>query len=393
MIMPWQEVDTMTLRREFIMLAQQEDSNISELCKIFGISRKTGYKWLNRFDAYGDVGLMNRSRRPHRTPFKSHECIEAAIVALRKEHPAWGGRKIKSRLKKLGHPDIPAASTITGILHRKGLINPDDAAKHKAFIRFEHPYPNALWQMDFKGHFAMQQGRCHPLTVLDDHSRFNVLLKACANEQTETVQTALISTFRRYGLPDRITMDNGSPWGSDVFHNLTPLTVWMIRLGIGVSHSRPYHPQTQGKDERFHRTLNVEAISGQLFDDLEHCQRQFDQFRDIYNLERPHESLGMNVPVTRYHVSQRPYPEVLPEIEYGPDDHVRKVQAKGEIYFKGKEFSVSKALHRYPVALRPTNIDGRYSVYFCHHKIKELDLTDTNSKKNVSPMSPNTCYP
>jgi transposase InsO family protein len=381
MTMPWREVDTMTLRREFVMLAQREDCNISELCEFFGISRKTGYKWLNRFDEYGDAGLIDRSRRPHSSPFKSHECVEAAIVALREAHPAWGGRKIKSRLGKLGHHNVPAVSTITGILHRCGLIKPDDSAKHKAFIRFEHPYPNALWQMDFKGHFAMRQGRCHPLTVIDDHSRFNLTLKACADEKTGTVQTALISAFRRYGLPVRMTMDNGSPWGSDEFHELTPLTAWLIRLGIGVSHSRPYHPQTQGKDERFHRTLNVEAIIGRQFDDLAHCQRQFDQFRDSYNLERPHESLGMNTPVTRYQVSQRPYPEILPDIEYGPDDHVRKVQGKGEISFKGKEFRVSKALQGYPVALRPTNIDGKYSLYFCHQRLKEIDLADANAKE------------
>ena len=374
--MPWLEVNTMTLRREFVMLAQQEGCNISGLCEFFGISRKTGYKWLKRFDEYGDTGLSNRSKRPLSSPFKSPESIEDAIVALRGLHPAWGGRKIKSRLEELGHPNVPASSTITEILSRRGLINPEESAKHTAFISFEHPYPNALWQMDFKGHFAMRQGRCHPLTVIDDHSRFNVTLKACADERTGTVQTALASTFRRYGLPDRMTMDNGSPWGSDQFHELTPLTAWLIRLGIGVSHSRPYHPQTQGKDERFHRTLNVEAIIGRQFDDLAHCQRRFDEFRDCYNLERPHESLGMQTPVTRYQVSQRPYPEILPNIEYGPDDHVRKVQAQGEISFKGKEFRVSKALQGYPVALRPTNNDGKYSIFFCNQRLKEIDLAD-----------------
>jgi len=376
MTMPWLEVNTMSLRREFVMLAQQEVCNISGLCEFFGISRKTGYKWLNRFDEYGDAGLNNRSRRPLSSPFKSPESIEDVIVALRGLHPAWGGRKIKSRLEELGHPDVPAASTITGILRRRGLIHPEESAKHTAFISFEHPYPNALWQMDFKGHFAMRQGRCHPLTVLDDHSRFNVTLKACADERTGTVQAALVSTFRRYGLPDRMTMDNGSPWGSDQFHELTPLTAWLIRLGIGVSHSRPYHPQTQGKDERFHRTLNVEAIIGRQFDDLAHCQRRFDEFRDCYNLERPHESLGMQTPVTRYQVSQRPYPEILPDIGYGPDDHVRKVQAQGEISFKGKEFRVSKALQGYSVALRPTKYDGKYSIFFCNQRLKEIDLAD-----------------
>lgn len=372
--MPWREVDTVTLRHEFVLLAQQDDSNISALCKLFGISRKTAYKWLNRFQMLGDAGLCNKSRRPLSSPFKSEKTVEDEVVALRNLHPAWGGRKLKTRLENLGHHNVPAPSTITAILHRRGLIDPAEAAKHTAFTRFEHPYPNSLWQMDFKGHFPMQQGRCHPLTVVDDHSRFNVVLQACANERTDTVQTALINSFRRYGLPDRMTMDNGSPWGGDGQHDLTHLTAWLIRLGIGVSHSRPYHPQTQGKDERFHRTLNLEVISRRSFYDLKDCQRGFDEFRASYNMERPHESLAMETPVTRYKVSQRPYPEFLPAIEYYPGDHVRKVQAKGEIFFNGNVFRVSKALHGYPVAVRQTNDDGIYSVYFCHHKVKDIDL-------------------
>lgn len=282
--MPWQEVSTMTLRYEFVMLAQSEGCNFSLLCESFNISRKTGYKWLSRFGQSGSEGLVNLSRRPQRSPLKSVETIEAAIVALRKEHSAWGGRKLKTRLEEMGHHGLPAPSTITAILRRKGLLNPLESAKHTAFISFEHPHPNDLWQMDFKGHFAIRQGRCHPLTVLDDHSRYNIVLKACVNEKTDTVKSALIDSFRRYGLPDRMTMDNGSPWGNDQFNDLTSLTAWLIRLGIRVSHSRPYHPQTQGKDERFHRTLNVEAIAGQQFDDLAHCQRKFDQFRETYNL-------------------------------------------------------------------------------------------------------------
>jgi transposase InsO family protein len=372
--MPWQEVSTLTLKYEFALLAQQEDCNISLLCKSFEISRKTGYKILNRFKESGTEGLLELSRRPHNSPLKSADTIETAIVELRKIHPAWGGRKLKSRLETLGHQGVPAPSTVTAILRRKNLLDTADSVKHTAFCSFEHPEPNDLWQMDFKGHFAMRQGRCHPLTVLDDHSRFNIVLKACADERTNTVQSALIDSFRRYGLPYRMTMDNGSPWGNDLFNDLTPLTAWLIRLGIRVSHSRPYHPQTQGKDERFHRTLKVEAITGQEFDDLVHCQRKFDHFRDIYNLERPHESADMKAPVTRYRPSQRSYPEILPVVEYGPDDQVRKVQAEGEISFKGKKFRVSKALRGYPIALRPTNVDGKYSVVFCNQTLKEISL-------------------
>jgi transposase InsO family protein len=372
--MPWQEVSALTLKYEFVMFAQQEGCNVSQLCKSYNISRKTGYKLINRFSELGVEGLLDLSRRPHNSPLKSADIVETAIVALRKKHPTWGGRKLKSRLETLGHQDVPAPSTITEILRRKKLLDPAESLKHTAFISFEHPEPNDLWQMDFKGHFAMRQGRCHPLTVLDDHSRFNITLKACTDQKTGTVQSALINSFRQYGLPHRMTMDNGSPWGNDQYNDLTPLTAWLIRLGIRVSHSRPYHPQTQGKDERFHRTLKAEAITGQEFDDLLHCQRKFDQFRETYNLERPHESLGMKAPVTRYRPSERLYPEILPAIEYGPDDQVRKVQAEGEVSFKGQLFRVSKALRGYPIALRPTKIDGTYSVVYCNQTLKEISL-------------------
>lgn len=373
--MSWQEVLTLAQRFEFVRFAKQEGCNFSQLCTYFGISRKTGYKWLHRFIAYGDEGLLDQSRRPHNSPGRTEASIEDAVLALRGQHPTWGGRKLNARLLKLGNERVPAPSTITAILHRHDKIDPAESSKHQAFCRFEHPHPNALWQMDFKGHFAMRRGRCHPLTALDDHSRYNVLLKACPDERTETVQQALMDAFRRYGLPDRMTMDNGSPWGNGT-NELTPLTVWLIQVGVAVSHSRPYHPQTQGKDERFHRTLKQESITGFHFDDLAHCQRRFDEFRDIYNLERPHESLGLETPVTRYQPSQRPYPEVLPQIEYWPGDEVRKVQAKGEVFFKGKVFRVPKALQGYPVAMRPTNVDGTYAVIFCHQKLKEVQLSE-----------------
>lgn len=347
---------------------------VSELCRRFQVSRKTGYKWLARFTANGTAGLAERSRRPQRSPWRTPVEVEAAVVALRDTHPAWGGRKLRRRLSDLGYRDIPAPSTLTAILHRHGRIEAAESPKHTAFTRFEHEAPNQLWQMDFKGHVPLDRGRCHPLTVLDDHSRFNVLLRACANEQGETVQGALTETFRRYGLPERMTMDHGSPWGTDPAHPLTTVTVWLIRLGIRISHSRPYHPQTQGKDERFHRTLAVECLRAQVLRDLSHCQGHFDRFRHIYNCERPHDALGLAVPASRYAPSPRAFPAVLPPIEYGPGDAVRKVQAKGEIHYGGQVFRVSTALRGYPVALRPTTDEGRLVVYFCHHRVTKIDM-------------------
>lgn len=372
--MPWNEVTTLTLRYEFVTFALQEGSNISQLCIRFGISRKTGYKWLRYFLESGERGLGNHSSRPHHSPYKTAPSMEEQILALREKHPSWGGRKLKVTLQNGGQIDVPAASTITSILRRNGRIHPEESVKHKAFIRFEHPCPNWLWQMDFKGHFPTNCGRCHPLTILDDHSRFNLLLRACADEKTDTVKQALISTFRCYGLPYRMTMDNGSPWGGDSPEDLTALTVWLIRIGVCVSHSRPYHPQTQGKDERFHRTLNEDAIRGFVFRDLEHCQSRFDDFRHIYNFERPHESLKMKPPCHRYQPSQRQYLETLPPIEYGTDDIVRMVQDKGKFSFKGRDFRVSAALRGQPIALRPTSCDGIYSVRFCHHALTEISL-------------------
>lgn len=292
--MPWSEVSRMDSRAEFTNLALVEGANVSALCRRFGISRKCGYKWLER-RARG-AGFADQSRRPHSSPARTDAAIETAVLALRHSHPTWGGRKLRRRLLDLGRKRVPAASTLSGILRRHGLIDPDEALGHRAFQRFEHPMPNDLWQMDYKGHFARGRGRCHPLTVLDDHSRFSICLAACQNERTETVREQLTARFRRYGLPLRINVDNGSPWGEGAGYRFTPLTVWLALLGIAVSHSRPYHPQTNGKDERFHRTLNADVIQGKLFADLEQCQTAFDRWRTIYNTERPHEAIGLAVP-------------------------------------------------------------------------------------------------
>lgn len=372
--MPWQEVDTMSLRKEFVMLASLPGANRRELCRRFGISPKTGYKWLARYASAGDEGLADASRRPHVSPKRTPMAVEQRILALRDAHPAWGARKLRGRRDKPRLVDMPSPSTITEILRRHGRLNESESAKHTPWQRFEHEAPNQLWQMDFKGHFAVGNARCHPLTVLDDHSRYALELGACANERTNTVQARLTNTFRCYGLPERMTMDNGAPWGSDAEHPYTPLTVWLIRLGVRVSHSRPYHPQTQGKDERFHRTLNVEVIKHAVFRDLTHCQHRFDQWRSIYNLERPHEAIGMAPPVSRYQPSPRSFPETPPPIEYGPGDLVRKVDTNGALCYRGRVFRVGKAFHGYPVALRCTSQDGLFDVYFCQQRIAQIDL-------------------
>ncbi len=371
--MPWKEVSTMSQRYEFVQLALLESANISQLCQRYHISRKTGYKWIRRFKKGKQEGLKDISRCPHHSPNRTSKAMSSAALQIRDQHPAWGGRKIKARLEALGYKHIPSPSTLTAILHRSDRIHPDPNKQIIPYKRFEHEHPNDLWQMDFKGHFSTQSQRCHPLTILDDHSRFNLCLAACLNEQTLTVQQKLTHTFQTYGLPDRMTMDNGSPWGHDGEHAFTPLTVWLIRLGIKVSHSRPYHPQTQGKDERFHRTLKAEVIAYNNFKNIHHCQTHFNHWRDIYNLERPHEALGMKPPISRYQVSSRSFPNTLPPIEYGPSDILRKVHC-GYISYKHQRYRVGRAFNGYPIALRFTDKDGILEIYFCHKKIKQIDL-------------------
>ena len=372
--MGWRVCDIMSQRREFVMMASQADVNIRQLCRRFGITAKTGYKWIKRYAAEGAAGLEDRSRRPGFSPGRTLPAVEQRILGVRDEHPAWGGRKIRRYLQDRGLEKAPACSTITDILRRHGRIAPEESMKHTAFKRFEHPNPNDLWQMDFKGHFAMERGRCHPLTVLDDHSRFAIGLRACANETTETVRGCLTNMFRRYGLPRRMLMDNGSPWGSDREHHWTPLTVWLARLGIGISHGRAYHPQTQGKEERFHRTLKAEILRFEWFRDLGHAQRRFDLWRDSYNHERPHEALALSTPDTRYRPSRRAFPEALPMIEYGPSDIVRKVQDKGFVWYRGQSWRVPAAFRGYPVALRPTVDERLFNIFFCHQQIGRIDL-------------------
>ena len=372
--MPWKEVSIMSQRLEFVTLATAENANIRHLCRCFGISPGTAYKWLDRFQSAGAKGLEDLSRQPHHSPLRTSTEMEETVTKLRCQHPAWGGRKLKKRLRDLGQAGVPAPSTITAILQRHHLLDPKESAKHQAFLRFERAAPNELWQMDFKGEFKLPQGRCYPLTILDDHSRFAVALEACARNTKNITQTAMIQVFRRYGLPDWITCDNGSPWGSGGRSYYTALGVWLLRLGIGISHSRPHHPQTQGKDERFHRTLEAEVLRYLRADSLAQWQRHFDQWRVIYNTERPHDALAMAVPASRYQPSHRRYPEQLPAIEYGPADIVRKVRHYGHIKYEGREFHVGSAFYGLHVALRPTTTDGLLDVFFCNHKIGKLDL-------------------
>lgn len=377
--MPWQEVSIMDMRREFAVLASLPGTNMAELCRRFGISRPTGYKWLRRSGA--GESLSDRSRRPQSSPRRSDAAMEAAVLALRAAHPCWGARKIAALLagEELASPAVtPAVSTVHAILVRHGQVGTGSPGAAPA-QRFEKPAPNLLWQMDFKGRVQIGDGRwCHPLTVLDDHSRFALCLAACADERTQTVRPLLERTFRLYGLPDAFYVDNGAPWGGGVPGQWTPLGVFLLKLGVAVIHARPYHPQSRGKNERFHRTLKAEIFAARPFGDLAQVQKSFDNWRTLYNTKRPHQALGMDVPASRYRPSPRPFPAKPPRIEYDSTDIIRRVgPSKSYVSFKNQLWRVPKAFIGEHVAIRATQKDGLYHVCFGATPIAAIDINHT----------------
>lgn len=384
--MPFITRSIMSQRTEFCLLASKPGINMSDLCRRFKITRRTGYKWLMRYKGEGVVGLLEKSKRPHHFPNQTTPEIEDYVIKLRKNDPEWGSKKLHRLMindresGKYTHEAIPCKTTITKILSRNGLIDPNRSKLCKDFERFVRQYPNELWQMDYKGWFRMLNNQqCHPLTITDDHSRFNICLEACKNQQELTVKNALINVFRKYGLPCMLLADNGTPWGAagndpgEGIRYYTTIEKWLIELNIKLIHGRPYHPQTQGKEERFHKTLKQELINREQFRDHEHCQERFDIWRDKYNCIRPHESLDFKTPVELYEPSLRVYPEKIEPYEYNMTDIKRKVD-KGIISFKNKAIRVGHAFDGDYVVLRRTNNDKVFEVYFCNQLIRTLTL-------------------
>lgn len=390
--MPWREVSAMDERREFVRLALLEGANRRELCRRFGISADVGYKWLARWQG-GDAELADRSRRPHESPRRSPVELEEKVLTARTAHPTWGARKIRRALANKG-VEVPAPSTVHEILRRHGRIDPAHPSADPARLRFEREAPNELWQMDFKGWVTLTGGqRCHPLTIVDDHSRFSPCLKACADQQSPTVRSHLESSFRHYGLPDAIFVDNGSPWGDASGERWTRLGVWLLKLGVDLIYSRPYHPQSRGKNERFHRTLKADVFALRRFSTFEEVQCAFDAWREVYNFERPHEALDLAAPASRYRPSQRAMPDRLPSVEYDEGETLRTVSTtKAYISFKGRLWKVPQAFRGERVAIRPLNQDGRYGVFFASRRIATIDLTTpqpvSDVSEQVSAMSP-----
>jgi transposase InsO family protein len=379
--MGWQEVSVADQRREFVMLASLDGANISALCERFGISRQTGHLWLRRFAA-GETAFADRSRRPWHSPRRLADAVEAQVLLVRDAHPAWGARKIAAVLRRDGITP-PAVSTVHAVLARHGRVAPDSPGR--AYGSFERPTPNALWQMDFKGRVRLSGGAwLHPLTVIDDHSRFAVGLAACVNQTTATVKTRLEAVFRHHGLPEAIYVDNGSPWGGGRPGQWTPLRLWLLKLGVETIHSKPYQPQGRGKNERFHRSLAAEVLSLAPLADFDAAQAAFDRWRHVYNRERPHQALDFATPAERYRPSPRAFPETLPAPHYEPGEIIRRVgTSKAYVSFRNRLWKVPEAFRGETLAIRPRLPDGRFAICFGAHEIASLDLNDPDDAEPV----------
>ena len=372
--MPWKEETIMSLKEEFAIQALSKEKPFSKLCQEFNITRKTGYRLLRQYEKEGVAGLAPRSKRPLTSPTKTSDHIEEAVINLRLKQPTWGPRKIVKYLSNKGYTGLPAFSTVNSILKRHNLIDIEESLKRQKLIRFERERPNDLWQMDFKGKFQLlTKQSCYPLTIIDDYSRFSLSLKACANEQHITVKKQLIHVFEIYGLPNQINVDNGNPWGNSKLYRHTALTVWLMRLGIKITHSRPRHPQTNGKCERFHRTLKSDLISRVPIRTLPHAQKLFNEWRHHYNHERPHEAIDMDVPADRYMASEKKIPSKLPQIEYNSNAILRTVRGNGYISFNGREYLAGEAFKGKLIEIRKDEPEHHLALYFGQFKIYTYD--------------------
>ncbi len=377
--MPWKRVDVSEQRMQFVIRAASGQERFSALCQEFGISRPTGYLWRRRYvQTRSLTTLAERSRRPHRSPLRTAEWKEERVVALRQQ-TGWGAKKLRVILQNEEGVTLPVR-TIHRILERRGLI--PDEVHGPAAARFERSVPNELWQMDSKGKYPLRTGECHPLSILDDHSRFAVGLYALSALRTEQAYPCLVETFQRYGLPEAMLMDRGSLWWSaSNGWGLTWLSVRLIEQGIGLVYGRVCHPQTQGKVERFHRTLGGALRHRGVPERIEQWKPALDEFRQSYNERRPHEALGMQRPADRYRPSPRAYQERPSEWEYPQGSEVVRLNTQGSLVEGRQRWFVCKALAEQRV--RVECFDGKLLVSYRHMYIREIDPVDGESRPLV----------
>jgi transposase InsO family protein len=371
--MAWGTVNIDEQRMRFVVSAKRGERTMRELCEEFEISRPTGYEWLRRYTASGIAGVVEKSRRPLRSPRQTAQEIEERVVELRERRPDWGARKLQVLLAKEG-VDLPVI-TVHRILLRRGLLRVQD--RHRAAVeRFERRAPNQLWQMDFKSPVGWD-APVGPLSVLDDHSRYAIALEGTWSTKAEPVQQRLIEAFESCGMPEEMLMDHGTPWWNmKAVAGWTWLTVWIMRQGIQLHFSGYRHPQTQGKVERFHGALGA-AMKRRGIPASEERQLWLDEFRQEYNHVRPHEALGMKTPAAVWSKSSRRYVEKPRTWEYEAGAEVYQLSTQGQLRLARRRWEISRALAGEWVQI--VRMDGRVLVYYCRSLVRELDLATQRS--------------
>lgn len=365
--MPWRDATPMNQRTQFIADHLRDVLSITELCALYGIARKTGYKWIDRYLRHGPAGLEERSRRPQRAPNATSEEIVAAILDARRHHPRWGGKKLLALLQKR-HPqwNLPGRSTACDILKRHGMVplrRPRRRLGHPGKPTSQILAPNDVWSADFKGQFRTGDGRyCYPLTVTDGFSRYLLGCQALPSTASDGAKPVFTRLFREYGLPHRIRTDNGVPFATTTLARLSTLSAWWIRLGVLPELIEPGHPEQNGRHERMHRTLKAETTRPAA-GSLAAQQRRFNGFREEFNHERPHEALDQETPAACYEPSPRSMPDRLPPLEYPDRFEVRYVSGNGGIRWNSQWVNVSTVCIGEYVGLEEID-DGLWNVYF-----------------------------
>ena len=373
--------------------------SITELSRLYGVSRKTIYKWIERYQVEGPSGLEERSRAPGSHPNAVPLEIARNIVATKLSHQKWGPKKLLAWLEKQYPGERwPAASTAGEILKRQGLVKPRRKKKRRTppYIMPFHECqcPNAVWSADFKGQFRTGDGKlCYPLTITDNSSRYLLLCQGLSRPTFEEARPWFEWVFREYGLPEAIRTDNGAPFASVGLGGLSRLSIWFIKLGIRPERIEPGHPEQNGRHERMHRSLK-EAVVNPPRGNMQEQQRAFDEFMHEYDFQRPHEALGQRTPASVYHTSLSPYPVRVPEVEHDQDVIVRQVRHNGEIRWKGKLIYITEALAGEPVALSQMG-EHLWEIRFSFHQLgvlNELTGEITSSvgqqRRKVLPMCP-----
>ena len=364
--MSWRTMSPMSERTKFVVLHESGDRTMAGLCQEFGISRKTGYKWLKRYEERGLEGLKERNRAPLHHPNETDPRIVGELLKTRKAHPTWGPKKLLWTMERQGIAKaLPSTSTAWAILKRNGLVEPKHRRRRLeagSNPGWEASGPNDVWCADFKGQFKTLDGEyCYPLTVTDGYSRFLVSCQGLPSTRVDGALKVFERAFREYGLPGRLRTDNGAPFASTGLARLTQLSVWFYKLGIELERIQPGHPEQNGRHERMHRTLKKETVFPPGKDRREQ-QRKFDRFRGEFNDERPHEALGLRPPATLYRPSNRSYPRKFEEYDYPGNYEVRKV-TDGKIAFRMHNIYTNECLSGERVGLVETD-NGIWRVYF-----------------------------